>query len=495
MADTNIIPPQGALTASGNVMRVITIGLVLFGFTPTVIATTENAILMSSSGEVTIQGHAPYIGNSSLSYTVTPPSGRATFGLNNNSEISSTSGSLALVGSAPAVSLSTTVTPSDGAVVLTGVVPVVGQGVVGTSGVLTLTGVAPTVRESIGQAILVLQGYTPSVTSAATTISPSVGTLTFGISSTPNTAIAGVAGALSFQGHVPLIANPQNLIPTAGSAILQGYGPIISNSALPTAGTLVIQGASPILNTQVIPGSATLKCSPWALISWTANTEPDLSYYKVYHGVVSGTYTSSVNVGLVTQYVWNDLSIGTHYFCVTATDTSGNESARSAEVSTVISGSGHAPTITIGTGSGIQIDTGIGSATLTGAVPVVGLGVVPTTGALALTGQLAPPDTGTLTLTGITPSVTMGGPLNFTVVPGSTSLTLVGYAKLQYAEPAWGVLTFQGAAGAVTIQELGSVSMTPSAGSLVFFAPTPFNPNLAQHANSIWAPGGTPDHA
>lgn len=75
----------------------------------------------------------------------------------------------------------------------------------------------------------------------------------------------------------------------------------------------------------------------FAKVSWTANTESDLAGYKVYHGWVSGTYFRSVNVGNVTTYTFSDIPAGrTHYFAVTAYDTSNNESAFSTEMTKTV---------------------------------------------------------------------------------------------------------------------------------------------------------------
>ena len=82
-----------------------------------------------------------------------------------------------------------------------------------------------------------------------------------------------------------------------------------------------------------------------ATVTWNANSESDLAGYKVYYGTSPRTgtdpkvctlcgYATSVNVGNVTSYVVGNLTSGqTYYFSVTAYDTSGNESAFSAEVS------------------------------------------------------------------------------------------------------------------------------------------------------------------
>lgn len=83
-----------------------------------------------------------------------------------------------------------------------------------------------------------------------------------------------------------------------------------------------------------------------AVLTWNANTEPDLAGYRVYYGTVSriGTtpcanagYASNVNVGNVTTYTFNNLTDGaTYYFAVSAYDTSNNESACSTQQSKVI---------------------------------------------------------------------------------------------------------------------------------------------------------------
>ena len=86
-----------------------------------------------------------------------------------------------------------------------------------------------------------------------------------------------------------------------------------------------------------------------ATIRWNANTESDLAGYKVYYGTSPRTgtdpksctlcgYSTVVNVGNVTSYIFNNLTDGlTYYFSVSSYDTSGNESAFSnPEVSKLI---------------------------------------------------------------------------------------------------------------------------------------------------------------
>jgi hypothetical protein len=69
-------------------------------------------------------------------------------------------------------------------------------------------------------------------------------------------------------------------------------------------------------------------------LAWDANTEPDLAGYRVHYGTVSGSPTTTVDVGNVTQRQFSGLQAGvTYYFRVTAYNTSNDESAPSAEVS------------------------------------------------------------------------------------------------------------------------------------------------------------------
>ena len=74
-----------------------------------------------------------------------------------------------------------------------------------------------------------------------------------------------------------------------------------------------------------------------ATINWQANNDADLAGYKVYHGTSPRSYEQAESVGKETSCTIGELDEGkTHYFTVTAVDTSGNESGYSAEVSKII---------------------------------------------------------------------------------------------------------------------------------------------------------------
>lgn len=92
------------------------------------------------------------------------------------------------------------------------------------------------------------------------------------------------------------------------------------------------------------------------LVSWNANTEDDLAGYKIYYGTASRSYGAGLDVGNVTSYQFNDVTLGrTYYVAVTAYDTSNNESGYSQEASITTSSADVTPptgTILINGGSG-----------------------------------------------------------------------------------------------------------------------------------------------
>jgi len=82
-----------------------------------------------------------------------------------------------------------------------------------------------------------------------------------------------------------------------------------------------------------------------ATLSWNANTETDLSGYKIYYGTDSrkgdcpkdGGYAKSISAGNVTTYKITNLNPGaTYYFSVTSMNKSGKESCFSPEMKKTI---------------------------------------------------------------------------------------------------------------------------------------------------------------
>ncbi len=69
-------------------------------------------------------------------------------------------------------------------------------------------------------------------------------------------------------------------------------------------------------------------------VYWLANTEEDLTAYKVYYGTTSGGPYTSIPAGNVTTYTVGGLTPGTiYYVAVSATDTASLESQKSVEAS------------------------------------------------------------------------------------------------------------------------------------------------------------------
>lgn len=79
-------------------------------------------------------------------------------------------------------------------------------------------------------------------------------------------------------------------------------------------------------------------------LEWDENSEPDIAGYKVYYGLESKNYTTTLDVGNYTTCVVSDLdSDETYYFAVKAYNTDGYESDYSNEVSNSDSDSSSSP--------------------------------------------------------------------------------------------------------------------------------------------------------
>jgi hypothetical protein len=88
-----------------------------------------------------------------------------------------------------------------------------------------------------------------------------------------------------------------------------------------------------------IPLSARAVGSSSVSVAWDANPEVDVVGYRIYYGLVSRQYSSSIFAGNVTTGVIPGLSNGVPYFfAVTALDATGLESDYSSEVAVTPSG-------------------------------------------------------------------------------------------------------------------------------------------------------------
>lgn len=92
-----------------------------------------------------------------------------------------------------------------------------------------------------------------------------------------------------------------------------------------------------VLNGNIVIAASTV-------LSWTAPTTnadntplTDLGGFNIYYGTAPGNYSQNIDVGNVTTYQVDNLTMGvTYYFVTTAYDTSGNESGYSNEISKTI---------------------------------------------------------------------------------------------------------------------------------------------------------------
>jgi hypothetical protein len=171
-------------------------------------------------------------------------------------------------------------------------------------------------------------------------------------------------------------------------------------------------------------------------LAWDPNTDPDLSGYRIYYGLLSDQYSSSVDVGNRTSYTVANLENGkTYYFAATAYDQIGDESDFSNEVvfsvpvPCTFTVSPSSQSFASGVGSGaINVATQSGCSwtalsnaswlVITSNSSVTGNG---TTNYSALSNTSASVRTGTLTVAGQSITITQDGIVSYTITasPGS----------------------------------------------------------------------------
>jgi len=82
-----------------------------------------------------------------------------------------------------------------------------------------------------------------------------------------------------------------------------------------------------------VPPVATVPGHYGVILNWNPNLDTSVTGYRVYYGTASGNYSSSVNVGNVTNNAVAGLASGiTHFFAITAYNAVGDESPFSSEV-------------------------------------------------------------------------------------------------------------------------------------------------------------------
>jgi hypothetical protein len=89
-----------------------------------------------------------------------------------------------------------------------------------------------------------------------------------------------------------------------------------------------------VLSSLVLPAALHAADAPAVSLAWNANPESNVAGYKVHFGTQSGVYTNVADVGKVTQTTLPQMVMGnTYYIAVSAYNSAGQESPRSAEFS------------------------------------------------------------------------------------------------------------------------------------------------------------------
>ena len=179
-------------------------------------------------------------------------------------------------------------------------------------------------------------------------------------------------------------------------------------------------------------------CASTVTATWAANPEASVVGYRLSYGTVSGTYTTTIDVGNVTTNVMSVPGGQTYYFAVQAYNSSGLSSSNSTEVAFFVPASS-SPTLTSLSPPSGAVGTAV---TITGA----NFGATKGTSTVTFNGTLATPTRWTATSVvvpvpaGATSGnvvVTVGGvasnPSAFTVTGRATAT--VAFVQLNYATP------------------------------------------------------------
>jgi hypothetical protein len=145
-------------------------------------------------------------------------------------------------------------------------------------------------------------------------------------------ALSTALSSRNWTASVKQVFMPPGAVGTYVSAVITGLTPDTAYQVGAAQRDTCGIGALTIVNARTLPagtpGTVTL--------AWDANTQPDVTGYKVYYGLESGVYTASQNVGNVTTtqiLVERGVRV---YFVATCYTSTGTESGYSNQVSTVV---------------------------------------------------------------------------------------------------------------------------------------------------------------
>jgi hypothetical protein len=193
---------------------------------------------------------------------------------------------------------------------------------------VTFTVTAPVVTPTIGLSpttfsFTATQGAANPAPKTLNVTNPGTGTLTWSVTDNASWLTLTPASGTTTTGisQVTLSVNTAGLLAGPFTAAITVTATTATNSPL----------SIPVTVTLSAPTTST------AALTWNANTEPDLAGYKVYQATASGAYPPTPIATLpktILSYTAMGLQmVTTYYFTITAYDSAGNESQKSAEVS------------------------------------------------------------------------------------------------------------------------------------------------------------------
>jgi Tol biopolymer transport system component len=185
----------------------------------------------------------------------------------------------------------------------------------------------------------------------------------------------------------------------------------IAHNASGSPSSVTLSGTGVDVTAPATPATPTITLgNNQAVLTWTANSESDLSHYVVYRSTTSNfTPAGADSIARVNKptatYTSTGLSAGTYYFKLAAVDSSGNKSSASAQATATL-----APVIAVSLTSVPVGNSNVG-------VPVTGTFTVGNTGnaALSVTG---------IAVTGTDASQFAVSPSTFTVNAGAAAQTV-----------------------------------------------------------------------
>ena len=243
------------------------------------------------------------------------------------------------------------------------------------------------------------QAVSLSGTGAAATLQASASSLSFGgiTAGTTSTQTVVISNTGSASATISAISTGNSAFTVSGAAlpatVAAGSSLTLTVTFAPTSaasysGTLAItSNATDSTLSVALSGTGNAVAAHSVTLSWS-DSASGLSGYNVYRSTTSGTGYAKINSSLDTAPSYVDTAVvagGTYYYVVTAVNSSGNESAYSAQVSATIPGGTAAPAVSFSPTSLTFAGQTVGTTSSTQAITLTNSG----TASLAISGIAA----------------------------------------------------------------------------------------------------------